>query len=115
MFFDTSENRDIICNLYEDKVYDCRETYGRIGVKLTGSSGEKGSELLNAAELEILDNTSDMILSLVDKGLNDIWIFMLHNIYVPIVLTESKFDILVINPPLDSGEVCGEQELSGLS
>ncbi|MEM3040561.1 MAG: N-6 DNA methylase, partial [Nitrososphaerota archaeon] len=57
------------------------------------------SELLNAAELEILDNTLDSILSLVDKGLNDIWVFMLNNIYAPIMLTESKFDVLASNPP----------------
>ncbi|MEM4546587.1 MAG: N-6 DNA methylase [Nitrososphaerota archaeon] len=59
----------------------------------------KVSKLLNAAELEILDNTLDTILSLVDKRLNEIWVFVLNNIYAPIMLTESKFDILVSNPP----------------
>ena len=36
---------------------------------------------------------------MIDKGLDGVWLFILSNIYVPIALSESKFDIIVGNPP----------------
>jgi len=43
--------------------------------------------------------TLHTLLQLIDKGLNEIWIFMLNNICAPIALKESKFDILTSNIP----------------
>ncbi|MFN3804955.1 MAG: Eco57I restriction-modification methylase domain-containing protein [Pyrobaculum sp.] len=54
---------------------------------------------LSEDELEVLRGTLGTILTLIDKGLDSIWIFILNNIYAPIVLKESKFDIIVGNPP----------------
>jgi len=47
----------------------------------------------------ILEYTLSNILSLIDEGKDSIWIYMLSNIYMPIALSESKFDIIVGNPP----------------
>ncbi|MFN3621393.1 MAG: Eco57I restriction-modification methylase domain-containing protein, partial [Nitrososphaerales archaeon] len=54
---------------------------------------------LAADEFEVLKMTLDTIMVLIDKQLDSIWIFMLNNIYAPIALMESKFDIVIGNPP----------------
>jgi len=59
----------------------------------------KASEVANQAELEILNMTLDTLFELVDKQLNEIWIYVLNNLYAPIALKEAKFDILTSNPP----------------
>lgn len=59
----------------------------------------KLSKVVIAEELRILKSTLDSILTLIDKGLDSIWIFILSNIYVPVALKESKFDLVVGNPP----------------
>lgn len=50
-------------------------------------------------ELEVLNATLSTILSLMDTGLDAIWAFMLSNIYAPITLAQSKFDMIIGNPP----------------
>jgi len=50
-------------------------------------------------EKEVLNATLTNILSLMDIGLDAIWVFMLSNIYAPITLSQSKFDMIVGNPP----------------
>jgi len=59
----------------------------------------KASELAGQAELEILNITLDTLFSLIDKQLNEIWVYMLNNTYAPIALKETKFDMLTSNPP----------------
>lgn len=59
---------------------------------------KKVSEL-NEDELKVLEKTIEEILRLIDKGLDSVWIFILGNIYVPVALSESKFDIIIGNPP----------------
>jgi len=59
----------------------------------------EASRWLTAAEFEVLSSALTTILELMDDRLNSIWIFMLSNIYAPIALMESKFDIVVGNPP----------------
>ncbi len=59
----------------------------------------KASEVASRAELEILNMTLDTLFELVDKQLNEIWVYMLNNIYAPIALKEAKFDMLTSNPP----------------
>jgi hypothetical protein len=54
---------------------------------------------LSEEEKEVLNTTLTKILSLVDMGLDAIWVFMLSNIYAPITLSQSKFDMVVGNPP----------------
>lgn len=54
---------------------------------------------LSVNEKAVLKNTLDNILSLIDAGLDSIWMFMLSNIYAPIALSQSKFDMIVGNPP----------------
>lgn len=54
---------------------------------------------LSIDELEVLERTLDTIMELIDKGLDSIWIFILSNVYAPMVLMESKFDVITGNPP----------------
>jgi type I restriction-modification system DNA methylase subunit len=80
---------------------DAYRTYG---------NGRKRSEALKQfermlqsvvtqAELAILKNTLNNILTLIDGKKDSIWIYVLSNIYIPVALSESKFDIVVGNPP----------------
>jgi hypothetical protein len=55
--------------------------------------------VVTQAELAILKNTLNNILTLIDGKKDSIWIYMLSNIYIPVALSESKFDIVVGNPP----------------
>jgi methylase of polypeptide subunit release factors len=48
---------------------------------------------------EVLNRTLTTITTLMDLGLDAIWIFVLSNIYAPITLSQSKFDVIVGNPP----------------
>ncbi len=59
----------------------------------------KTSDVSSQAELEILNMTLDTLFRLVDKQLNEIWVYMLNNLYAPIALKEAKFDMLTSNPP----------------
>ncbi|MEM2550438.1 MAG: N-6 DNA methylase, partial [Nitrososphaerota archaeon] len=54
---------------------------------------------LSIDELEVLERTLDTIMELIDKGLDSIWIFILSNVYAPMALMESKFDVITGNPP----------------
>jgi methylase of polypeptide subunit release factors len=54
---------------------------------------------LSDDENQVLHSTLTNILSLMDIGLDAIWVFMLSNIYAPITLSQSKFDIVIGNPP----------------
>jgi methylase of polypeptide subunit release factors len=54
---------------------------------------------LSEDEKKVLNTTLNTILSLMDIGLDAIWVFMLSNIYMPIILSQSKFDMVVGNPP----------------
>jgi len=55
--------------------------------------------VVTQAELAILKNTLNNILTLIDDKKDSIWIYMLSNIYIPVTLSESKFSIIVGNPP----------------
>jgi len=54
---------------------------------------------LSDSELGVLTSTLKTIMTLVDEGLDAIWVYMLSNIYSPLTLTQSKFDMIVGNPP----------------
>jgi hypothetical protein len=54
---------------------------------------------LSENEKEVLNATLNTILSLMDIGLDAIWVFMLSNIYAPITLSQSPFDMIIGNPP----------------
>jgi SAM-dependent methyltransferase len=54
---------------------------------------------LSEDELGVLNTTFNTLLTLIDAGLDAIWVFMLSNIYAPIILTQSKFNMVVGNPP----------------
>jgi len=74
-----------------------------------GNSGKRSEALkqfermlqsvVTQAELAILKSTLNNILTLIDDKKDSIWIHVLSNIYIPVVLSESKFDIIVGNPP----------------
>ena len=55
--------------------------------------------VVTQAEFAILKNTLNNILTLIDNKKDSIWVYMLSNIYIPIALSESKFSIIVGNPP----------------
>jgi len=57
------------------------------------------SGILSSDEFDVLKATLNTILSLIDKGQDSIWIFILNNIYAPIALMETKFNIIIGNPP----------------
>jgi hypothetical protein len=57
------------------------------------------SSVLAGNEVEVLKRTLSEILNLVDKELDSIWAFILSNIYAPIALNKSKFDVVIGNPP----------------
>ena len=59
----------------------------------------RASIWLSEIEAGILKSTLNTILTLMKKGLDSIWIFVLNNIYAPIMFQESKFDIVIGNPP----------------
>jgi len=50
-------------------------------------------------ELNVLVNTLYGILRLIDRGRDSVWVYMLSNIYMPIALSNAKFDVVVGNPP----------------
>jgi methylase of polypeptide subunit release factors len=54
---------------------------------------------LSESEKEVLNESLTTIMSLMDLGFDAIWVFMLSNIYAPITLSQSKFDMVVGNPP----------------
>lgn len=54
---------------------------------------------LTEEEFDVLVRTLNTILMLMDKRLDSIWIFILNNVYAPMALMGSKFDILIGNPP----------------
>jgi methylase of polypeptide subunit release factors len=55
--------------------------------------------ILSLGELGVFKQTFETILSLIDKSQDSIWIYVINNMYAPVALMESKFDILVSNPP----------------
>jgi len=56
-------------------------------------------DVITKPEFEIAKETLESIFTLMDRGRDSIWIYMLSNIYMPIALSESKFDMVVGNPP----------------
>lgn len=54
---------------------------------------------LTDIELDLLKSTLNTLFDLIDEELDGIWIFILSNIYATISLSQSKFDILIGNPP----------------
>lgn len=54
---------------------------------------------LSEDEILVMNDTLSTILKLIDDGNDAIWVFMLSNIYAPIILSKSKFDIVSGNPP----------------
>ncbi len=50
-------------------------------------------------EINVLIDTLEKILKMVDEGKDSIWVFVLGNIYRPISLSEAKFDLIIGNPP----------------
>ena len=50
-------------------------------------------------EVEVLERTLKTLLDLVDDGRDSIWIFILSNVYAPVVMSRNKFDAVVGNPP----------------
>lgn len=54
---------------------------------------------VNDEEFQIIRRTYELIIDLINKDLNSVWIFILSNLYAPIFFKEKKFDIIVGNPP----------------
>ncbi len=48
---------------------------------------------------EILKETLQKIMDLIDVDKDSIWVFMMRNIYAPLRMKEKKFDLVVGNPP----------------
>lgn len=50
-------------------------------------------------ELNTMEETLAQLLNMIDGHNDSIWIFILNNMYAPVMLKEKPFDILVGNPP----------------
>jgi hypothetical protein len=50
-------------------------------------------------EIEIIDETLQHLLTLVDAGSDSVWTFALRNMYAPVTLTENRVDVVLGNPP----------------
>lgn len=50
-------------------------------------------------EFEILSSTLETLMELVNEGEDSIWTFWINNIYAPVALKETPFDLIVGNPP----------------
>ena len=75
--YDQRKNREYALGIFENKVKDH----------------------LTNQEIEVMKLTMDTLLSMIDKDQNSIWIFILNNTYAPILLNDSKVDIVIGNPP----------------
>ncbi len=60
---------------------------------------ERWADKVPAEEFEVLSSTLETLLKLVDEDKDSIWTFWLNNIYAPIALKETPFDLVVGNPP----------------
>ncbi len=60
---------------------------------------EKGNSLFSQKEINVLRNSLKTLLSLIDEGRDSVWLFMLSNVLAPIIFRQTKFDIIVGNPP----------------
>ncbi|RLF38119.1 MAG: hypothetical protein DRN00_04765, partial [Thermoplasmata archaeon] len=56
-------------------------------------------KLCTSGEFEVLKRTLHTIFQLINEKLNDVWGYVLGNVYAPIALKEAKFDVLISNPP----------------
>jgi hypothetical protein len=54
---------------------------------------------LTDEEIEVMKLTMNTLLYMTDKDQNSIWIFIMNNTYARILLSNSKADIVVGNPP----------------
>jgi len=54
---------------------------------------------LSEDETHVLNGTLSAIFKLIDEGNDAIWVFMLSNLYAPVILAKSKFDVVTGNPP----------------
>lgn len=60
---------------------------------------EKNLPDVEEDEKEVLKESLNSILHLIDEKGDSIWIFLLNNIYAPNILSSTKVDIIVGNPP----------------
>jgi SAM-dependent methyltransferase len=50
-------------------------------------------------EWTVLEQTISVLISLMDRRLNSIWVFLLRNLYAPARLSHVRFDAVIGNPP----------------
>jgi len=50
-------------------------------------------------EWKVLEQTLLVLMNLIDKRRNSIWVFLLRNLYAPARLSKTKFDVVIGNPP----------------
>src|SRR5439155_5126803 len=54
---------------------------------------------LTSDDAEILRATLTKLMKMVDDDNNSIWIFVLNNLYAPLMMHENPFDLIISNPP----------------
>lgn len=50
-------------------------------------------------EWAVLEQTLSVLIKLIDRRLNSIWVFLLRNLYAPARLSQVRFDAVIGNPP----------------
>jgi len=72
------------------------ETQGRGHI---ASFEREVSQEVSQAEVPVLVQSLEAIAKLVDDDRDSIWPFVIRNFYAPVMLRETKFDLVVGNPP----------------
>ena len=57
------------------------------------------SDELSEDEAAVLNRTLDEIMAMIDARRDSIWLFVLNNLYAPVMLKQRPFDALIGNPP----------------
>src|SRR5206468_4207405 len=71
-----------------------------LNAKKTGAFFEKEVEaLLDEGESQVMLKTLETLIDLIDDDSNSIWLFVLSNLYAPILLKARPFDAIIGNPP----------------
>lgn len=99
MPFDVVKNRETL-NLVIESLKESIYHY-KIGKSKSRSSSHFKNLIssLDSAEINVLKEVLQTIFVLIDKEKDSIWPFILNNIYITVALSESKFDLIVGNPP----------------
>ena len=89
--------KSLVLSAFSSALYHY-EKFGLVD-KATDLFHKHTSEVITDDESTVLTATLETLLKLEHDKKDAIWLFILNNVYAPIALSTSQFDILVGNPP----------------